>query len=111
VIGAVAVLLAYHAMKRLAERKLGALRRAPFRVLVMLYFAQGPLASLRAIGWHAFVDGTVVYAAGRFGLPTTEAAVALFGVASLAIIRWARRALDAGLPVGSFVGSALPAPG
>jgi len=58
---------------------------------------------LAAIGWHAFVDGTVVYSAGRFGLPATEAAVAAFGIASLFIIRWARPAVDGGgLAAGSF---------
>jgi hypothetical protein len=71
-------------------------------VLVMLCFARGALwPLLAAIGWHALVDGTAVYSAGRFGLPATEATVAAFGVASLAIIRWVRPALDGGsLPAG-----------
>jgi hypothetical protein len=79
-------------------------------VLVMLCFVRGALwPLLAAIGWHAFVDGTVVYAAGRFGLPATEAVVAAFGAASVAIILWARPALDGGvLRPGSFVAGAPP---
>jgi uncharacterized membrane protein YhfC len=93
------------------ERAFGILVHLSTSVLVMLCFVRGALwPLLAAIGWHAFVDGTVVYAAGRFGLPATEAAVAAFGVASVAIIRWARPALDGGgLPAGSFGAGTPPA--
>jgi YhfC intramembrane metalloprotease len=79
------------------ERAFGILVHLSTSVLVMLCFVRGALwPLLAAIGWHAFVDGTVVYSAWRFGLPATEAAVAAFGVASLFIIRWVRPALDGG---------------
>lgn len=83
------------------ERAFGLLVHLSESVLVMLCFVRGALwPLLAAIGWHALVDGTVVYSAGRFGVPATEAAVAAFGMASLAMIRWARPALDcrAGTP-------------
>ena len=86
------------------ERAFGILVHLSTSVLVMLCFVRGALWPLLAgIGWHAFVDGTVVYSAGRFGLPATEAAVAAFGMASPFIIRWARPAIDGRDPAaGSF---------
>jgi uncharacterized membrane protein YhfC len=62
--------------------------------LVMLSLARGAVGPLlAAIGWHSLVDGTAMYAVGRFGILAGEAIVAAFGAASVVMILWARRAL------------------
>lgn len=63
--------------------------------LVMLSFARNALWPLvTAILWHALVDGTAVYAVARSGVVAAEGIVFAFGVASLIILRWARRGLE-----------------